>query len=355
MRKLTITACAALALSSALAGKAVAQVPLTINAGAAQWWFDDDRGLSDKSTPWVSAEWAFNDQWAAEVLYADKSDFRTDDGFLADVTNWQVGLLYYGGSYIGEPNRVRPYGTFSAGEIDVDAGFRDTVETTINAGGGLRWMWTRRFGARLEAKLLHSLDEHRTDMLLSAGFNFYFGDVVGDGAASAAAAAAAGAAAGGAALYSDDDADGDGVVNALDECPDTPVGTRVDSVGCPLDVEQIASIKLKVNFDFDSDSVEEQYFSDVGELAAFLKRFEDLQVDVEGHSDSTGPDAYNQNLSERRAQAVVDLLVNQHGIAENRLRAVGYGESQPIADNATREGRAENRRVMATLEVTYGE
>ena len=112
---------------------------------------------------------------------------------------------------------------------------------------------------------------------------------------------------------------------------------------------------LKVNFDFDSDVVKEQYFSDVGELAEFLKRFDDIQVDVEGHTDNSGPEEYNQNLSERRAQAVVDLLVNQHGIGADRLRAVGYGESQPVADNATREGRAENRRVMATLEVTYEE
>jgi OOP family OmpA-OmpF porin len=101
--------------------------------------------------------------------------------------------------------------------------------------------------------------------------------------------------------------------------------------------------------------VQEQYFSDLSELAAFLKRFSDLQVDVEGHTDSTGPESYNERLSQQRAQAVVDLLVNQYGIESRRLEARGYGESQPVASNDTREGRAQNRRVMATLEVEYEE
>ena len=118
---------------------------------------------------------------------------------------------------------------------------------------------------------------------------------------------------------------------------------------------RVASIKLKVNFAFDSAVVQEQYFNDLRELADFLKRFEDLQVDVEGHSDSTGPADYNQQLSQRRADAVVDMLVNQYGIAARRLEPRGYGESQPVASNDTAAGRAENRRVMATLEVEYEE
>ncbi|MFU8765992.1 MAG: OmpA family protein, partial [Haliea sp.] len=151
------------------------------------------------------------------------------------------------------------------------------------------------------------------------------------------------------------DSDGDGVTDDRDKCPGTAPGTRVDADGCPLPVAQVASIKLKVNFDFDSSVVKEHYFADISELAAFLKRFDDLQVQVEGHTDSVGPENYNQQLSQRRAQAVVDLLVNQHGIAVNRLEAIGYGEARPVATNDTADGRAENRRVMATLEVEYKE
>ena len=185
--------------------------------------------------------------------------------------------------------------------------------------------------------MLYSLDESRKDTLLSVGLNYYLGKTKADPAPVQAVG----------------DEDGDGVTDDIDQCPGTPAGTRVDSVGCPLPVAQVASIKLMVNFGFDSSRVQEQYFADLGELADFLKRFEDVFVDIEGHTDSTGPDDYNQSLSQRRAEAVVDYLISEHGIAPQRLQPKGFGESRPIADNNTEEGRAANRRVMATLEVEF--
>lgn len=322
-----------------------AEIPLTLNLGLGLWKNDGSRELNDTETPWAGLEWAFNDKWAAEVLYAD-DDTRTEDGMgRADIVTWQLGMKYYGGSYIGDAGRIRPYLAFGAGEIDIDYGDADTVETTLNGGLGARWMITQRLGLSGEARMLYSLDEHYKDTLLSVGLNYYLGDVDGTSGAGASDAGA----------YTFSDEDGDGVADDMDQCPGTPAGTRVDSVGCPLPVTQVASIKMMVNFGFDSSTVEEKYFNDVSELADFLKRFEDVHVDIEGHTDSSGPESYNQSLSQRRAQAVADLLVNEHGIAPRRVEAKGYGESQPVADNATREGRAENRRVMATLEVEYAE
>ncbi len=331
---------AAAAASMLISAPASAEVPLTINLGATFWHIDGDRRIEDTETPFVSLEYAFDDNWAAEILYAE-GDSRFNDGAKTDLATWQLGMLYYGGSYIGGGNRVRPYLTFGMGEIDIDAGSFDTVETTAHAGAGLRWMLTPRFGARLETRMLHSLDENENDFLFSAGLNYYFGKVSEPAVAAAPAAPM--------------DSDGDGVTDDRDKCPGTPRGTRVDADGCPLPVAQVASIKLKVNFDFDSTVVKEHHFSDIGELATFLKRFDDLRVEVEGHTDSVGPENYNQQLSQRRAQAVIDLLVNQHGIARNRLEAIGYGEARPVASNDTAAGRAENRRVMATLEVEYKE
>mgnify|MGYP001819664341 FL=1 len=336
MKKQLLALCGA-ALIAFGSVTATAEVPITFNLGWGQFFIDGSRDLDDTDTPWTSLEWAFNDNWAAEIFYAE-DDTRQEDGlFKADVSTWQISALYYGGSYIGKPNRVRPYVVFGAGEIDYDADFADTVETTLNGGLGLRWMLTKRFGARLEWRMLYSLDESKRDSILTAGINYYLGRV--DPPPPPAPV----------------DSDGDGVTDDIDQCPNTPAGTRVDSVGCPLPVAQVASIKMKVNFAFDSDVVEERYFNDIGELAAFLKRFEDIYVDIEGHTDSIGPDDYNMSLSQRRAQAVVDLLVNEHGIAPQRLSAVGFGETQPVASNDTEEGRAQNRRVMATLEVEYEE
>ena len=104
---------------------ATAEIPLTFNLGYGLWKNDGSRELNDTETPWAGFEWGFNDNWAAEVMYAN-DDTRTEDGLgRADIITWQVGMLYYGGSYIGEPNRIRPYLAFGAGEIDVDYGDRE--------------------------------------------------------------------------------------------------------------------------------------------------------------------------------------------------------------------------------------
>jgi len=345
MKKRILTAAAAACFSIAgLVSPVSAEIPLTLNAGMGYWYFDRDdvRGEEpdDTSTPWAGLEWAFNDNWAAEVLFAhtNRGEFK-NGGPDQDVSTWQAGMLYYGGSYIGEPMRLRPYLALGGGQIKFESDRFDSVESTVNGGVGVRWMLGERLGVRLEARAVYSVDEKETDALLTAGLNFYMGKVTADPVAPPAPV----------------DSDGDGVYDDRDRCPGTPAGTRVDADGCPLPVAQVASIKLKVNFAFDSDVVEERYFSDLNELAEFLKRFDDLQVDVEGHTDSVGPDDYNQKLSQRRAQAVVDMLVNQYGIAAQRLEAKGYGESQPVASNDTEEGRAQNRRVMATLEVEYEE
>ncbi|MEZ5567827.1 MAG: porin family protein [Halioglobus sp.] len=233
---MTATAAACLALAGA-AQTASAEIPVTINAGYGYWFFDRDVNgfdVDDTGTPVVGLEWAFNDNWAAEILFAD-DETDLDGGPDADVTTWQVGVLYYAGSYIGDGMRLRPYAAFGAGEIDIDADTFDTVETTVNGGLGVRWMLGKRVGVRLEARALYSLDESETDILTTAGLNIYLGKVDADPVVQEVL-----------------DSDGDGVPDDRDRCPGTAPGTRVDADGCPLPVAKVASVKLKVNFDFDS-------------------------------------------------------------------------------------------------------
>ncbi len=342
MKKQLIAATAAACFS--IAGiniPASAEVPITLKGGVGYWFFDHEvhgYDVEDTETPFVGLEYVFDDNWAAEVLFADaNTNFK--DGPDADVTTWQLGGRYYWGSYIGEPMRVRPYLALGGGQIKFDAHNQfDDVDTTVNGGAGVRWMLSDRVGMDVEGRAVHSTDNNETDYLVSAGLNLYLGKVAMAAAATACV-----------------DTDGDGVCDDKDRCPGTAPGTRVDVDGCPLPVAEVASIKLKVNFAFDSSKVEERYFADIKELAEFLKRFSDLQVNVEGHTDSIGTVDYNKRLSQRRAQAVVDVLVNQYGIARSRLEPMGFGKSQPVASNDTAEGRAQNRRVMATLEVEYKE
>jgi outer membrane protein OmpA-like peptidoglycan-associated protein len=109
-------------------------------------------------------------------------------------------------------------------------------------------------------------------------------------------------------------------------------------------------VELDVKFDFDKAQVKEESYGDIKALADFMKQYPQTSTVVEGHTDSVGSDAYNQGLSERRAGAVRDVLVNQYGVEAGRVEAVGYGESRPVADNATSDGRAINRRVEAEVE-----
>ena len=109
-------------------------------------------------------------------------------------------------------------------------------------------------------------------------------------------------------------------------------------------------VELDVKFDFDKAQVKQESYGDIKALADFMKQYPQTSTVVEGHTDSVGSDAYNQGLSERRASAVRDVLVNQYGVESGRVQAVGYGESRPVADNATADGRAINRRVEAEVE-----
>jgi len=142
------------------------------------------------------------------------------------------------------------------------------------------------------------------------------------------------------------DSDKDGVIDCLDKCPKTPLGAKVDKDGCPIWI----SIRMNVQFDFDKAIVKPQYYDDIENLADFMKAHPHLNAILEGHTDNIGTAKYNLCLSQRRADAVMKILVDKFNIAKDRLTAVGYGLTKPIADNKAKEGRQKNRRVQAVLE-----
>ena len=128
-------------------------------------------------------------------------------------------------------------------------------------------------------------------------------------------------------------------------CPGTPAGTRVDNRGCELQEE----IHLRgVNFETNSADLTADSSARLDDATATLLRNSDLRVEVAGYTDSSGAASYNQDLSRRRAQSVMDYLVS-HGVDAGMLSARGYGENNPIASNATAAGRAENRRVTLRI------
>lgn len=126
------------------------------------------------------------------------------------------------------------------------------------------------------------------------------------------------------------------------EIRERTAGTDVEVIRQGDDL--ILSMPSGITFATDSATVEPQFRPTLDKVADVLDRYNQTYVDVYGHTDSTGSDAYNQSLSERRADAVASYL-SMRGVESARLEALGYGETQPVADNATIEGRAQNRRV----------
>ncbi|TBX71095.1 OmpA family protein [Flavobacterium silvisoli] len=146
------------------------------------------------------------------------------------------------------------------------------------------------------------------------------------------------------------DRDGDGVLDKDDKCPDVK-GTAANN-GCPEVsdevVKRLNDYAKTILFNSGKSTFQQQTYPVLQSIAGILKEYPSAKFSIEGHTDSDGKDAANQKLSEDRAAAVKNYLI-ENGIAASRLSSVGYGESRPIDTNKTKAGKANNRRVEVKL------
>lgn len=209
-------------------------------------------------------------------------------------------------------------------------------QTTIaNAALGAFVQLTDNIALRAEARAIQNMQQSNTDGIASVGL------LVGFGGSKAAAVAPVAPAA------TDGDDDKDGVLNSVDKCPGTPSTLVVDADGCPKVLTETVSKEIRVLFDTNKSTIKTQYDADIEAVAKLMTDYPTAKVEIQGHTDSRGSADYNQKLSESRAAAVVKVLTDKYGIAADRISSVGYGAAQPVADNKTVEGRAQNRRTMA--------
>jgi OOP family OmpA-OmpF porin len=148
------------------------------------------------------------------------------------------------------------------------------------------------------------------------------------------------------------DSDGDGVHDYRDSCPDSERGAKVDAKGCYIILDQDVTIDLNLEFDSNSSELRDSHGAQIQEAIDFLRQYPTANADIEGHTDSSGKESYNQALSEKRAKAVHDYLIETGRVEASRLSYVGKGEIEPIADNATAAGKQANRRVSVVVRGT---
>ena len=306
-----------------------------------------------------SVGYMFDEHWAGEMYVA--TPFQTDITFKdvgmgeADVLPLTFSALYY-----FNPNgRWRPY--LGAGINFTE--FSGEKPNQLHLGGsigpaataGIDFLFTRHWFATLDLRWIYVQtgvqangsqndygDLQLSPLVAGAMVGYRFGGrrpppVAAPPPPVAAPVAAAAPAPVAPAKCSD--ADADGVCDADDKCPNTPAGDAVDKYGCSL------VSRLAVYFDFDKSELRPESITELERVVQFMNDIPTSTAKIVGHTDSIGTEQYNQALSERRAKAVFDYLASR-GVSPSRMQAIGMGETDPVADNATEAGRQLNRRVM---------
>ncbi|MBZ9612259.1 OmpA family protein [Rheinheimera maricola] len=219
--------------------------------------------------------------------------------------------------------------------------------TALNIGVGYKHFFNENFGLFAEASRYQGIDESYADAGFKLGMTYVFGTAAAKAAPTPAPAPAPIVAAPVKA-----DADADGVVDSADKCANTPANHQVDAQGCTVFVEKMAAVgdvDIEVRFPFDSAVVPADQRADVEGLGAFMQRFPESTVLIEGHASNVGNPDYNMKLSQRRANTVADMLTNNFNVDPSRITAVGYGVTRPRVEGRTAAANAANQRIEAKV------
>jgi len=334
---------------------------------------DRDRAVDDAAAFTFAAGFQVHPKWDLE-LNLFRGHFDHEGGGRLDLEAAGLDVLHV----FRREAMLAPYALLGVGAQHAELSSKDSsTDGYADAGFGLLTTFRRsgetgaalslRFDAR--ARYDHADSAEHLDYLLGLGLRYAFGSMrarpVGASVPVQAAVPAVpadedrdgvldrddrcprtlqGRTVGADGCEPDIDADDDSVANNVDACPDTPRGTRTDARGCELRQEMRLPL---VAFEYGSDRLKPEASTALDEAVATLRLNPDVRVEVAGHTDARGSDAYNLDLSQRRAESVRRYLIEK-GIT-NVLTARGYGEREPIADNVTEAGRAENRRVVLRI------
>ncbi|RBC03925.1 OmpA family protein [Pseudomonas sp. RSB 5.4] len=275
--------------------------------------------VEDGFNPGASIGYFLTDDVSLNLTYDKNNHTRSNDGTGSQKLhgdNFGLNAQYH---FNNAGDALRPYvsGGVKHGSLTnvADDGHTGRDQSTyLTAGAGVKYYFAENFYARAGVDADYKLDNGRWNYAPVVGLGVNFG---GGGKPAPAP------------------------VPAPEPVAEAPVEAPV---------AEVVRVELDVKFDFDKSVVKPNSYADIKNLADFMKQYPATHTTVEGHTDSVGPDAYNQKLSQRRADAVKKVLTQQYGVESSRVNSVGYGKTRPVADNSTEAGRAVNRRVEAQVE-----
>ncbi|WP_019519398.1 OmpA family protein [Faucicola boevrei] len=320
-------------------------------------------GIGIELTPTIALELEYGEKNTdAYSNKASRDAYEFDAKQKMYSANFTVGTETFTG-YTNSP--FKPYVLIGGGVSDISieaqkkhgqasAGqeVTESKDTIGNLGLGAYYRINDALSLRGEARAIHNFDNNWWEGMALAGLNV----VLGGHLAPAAAIVEPTPVPTGPVVIDtvDGDDDQDGVLNSVDACPGTPLNVVVDATGCPAKqvIDDQLRMELRVFFDNDKTIIKDQYKPEIQKVAEKMNEYPNATAAIEGHASKNTKRSsakYNQRLSEARANAVKGVLVNQFGINPARISTVGYGFDRPIADNATKEGQAMNRRVYATI------
>lgn len=359
-KKLFLATMAAIAATAGVQQSIAADMAegVTVSPMVGHYNFAGSRDAKDDGLFSIALGYQFDSPWAAELMLLH---VNTDNAAGTDLDLDQVRLdaLYH----LETKGDLTPYLAFGLGYNEYSSNVNE-YESALNAGFGVKYALNSNLSLRGDFRLIDSLEAERIDTATSVGLTYAFGgnkkkiepvkEVVVDGDADGVNDAIDQCLD----SHKDDivdlngcalDDDKDGVINRLDDCPDSAMGSKVDATGCYIELIETHTARLDVNFGINSAVVDKKYFSEIEGIAKFLTEYPQTDVVIEGHTDDTGKAEYNQDLSEKRALAVSEILVNQFGVAQERVSVVGFGESKPLVENTSEENRIMNRRVISIV------
>lgn len=337
---------------------------------------DEDYNLDDGVGASIALGHRYDSPWAAEfaLLYAESNfdnNVTSSDG---DHYQARLDALYH----IELDGEFTPYIVAGLGYGSWESDSRgDADQTQVNAGLGIMHMLTDQVAFRSDLRAVFDIDEDELNGLFNIGISYFFDKptkavpmtkmkekvipaprpmlVDGDKDGIPDASDRCPNTGLGVSVSSDGcplDSDNDGVYDSSDRCAATPVGAKVDEKGCRIKLAETVKLSMQLNFKSGSNDIQPEHASEIAKVGKFLKQYPDSAVVIEGHTDSQGSAAFNQQLSEKRAASVREFIIKNYNIASSRISSLGIGEVNPIADNSTASGRAQNRRVVAVVKAT---